>query len=116
MYNHSRRIEVVINKNNETDCTLPNVISVLIFHKQAKLRSHALKHFCDTTQSGNWKKVLKLKGRQADIINSSINNLKNLGCPFFVIGSYNPPCILDKNRNCRLFNQCGNYVNDLEKL
>lgn len=74
-------------------------IYLIIFYKQAKLRSHMVKHLFDTYQWdecwGNYLNSLR------NSMIGAVNRLKDIGCPYYRSNFDNPPC-----QGCRLFDRC----------
>ncbi|MBU2490738.1 MAG: hypothetical protein KKA60_15225 [Proteobacteria bacterium] len=84
---------------------------VVLFRKQEKLRSHAVKHFTNLTETDTtWK---ALGGEVHTMVTQAIRELQDLGCPYFSQGLATPPCQGSTSR-CRLFLSCGRIVAKME--
>ncbi len=87
-------------------------LKVVLFRKPEKLRSHAVKHFTNLTETDtSWK---AMGGDFHAMVTRAIHELQDLGCPYFSQGTATPPCQGAAAR-CRLFHPCGRIVGEMEK-
>jgi len=69
---------------------------VLCFLQEHKLRAHAVGHYANCLEASSWKRV---GGYDAEMIRSSIDSLRDLECPFFLLNQEHlPPCGASKYR------------------
>lgn len=86
-------------------------LRTIFFLDDAKLRSHAVKHFLSLAEQEEWQ---KFRSAPTDISTRCIDGLRELGCPYIAASAINPPCWAG-NARCRLFGACGEFVAPLEK-
>jgi len=95
-----------------TDWAERDSISVIIFLKDWKLRSHAIKHFTNMMELDEYSKITRYNIE--DIV-ARVDSLREIGCPFFRYNAYMPPC----RRNgqlCHLWDKCTKFTERIEKL
>ena len=111
---HSRYREILLNNSIGPDCTKAgdNALKIVLFHRDEKLRSHAVKHFTNTSEMEEiWKKVFSLN---ISVVLKSISDLQDIGCPYFSRGFSSPPCIKKGGIKCSLFEKCSEFTSDIE--
>ena len=86
-------------------------LKIILFKRDEKLRSHALKHFANLAESG----AVRDGNVELDqsLVVKCIAGLKELGCPYYVLGTQFPLCERGRGQ-CRLFNPCSKIVEKLE--
>ena len=90
-------------------------LRVLLFLDDAKFRSHSVNHLADMLENAVWRQILPTVDMAAIV--RSIDNLRDLGCPFFEWSSRpsRPPCRLHEHY-CRLFHNCTDLIQPVEQL
>ncbi|MBW1989392.1 MAG: hypothetical protein JRI97_07585, partial [Deltaproteobacteria bacterium] len=88
-----------------------NTLKVILFRKEEKLRSHAVKHFTNLAESDTTFKVLSREDQAR--VTRAIGDLQDLGCPYFTQGLATPPCEGVEKR-CPMFLACGRILRGLE--
>ena len=86
-------------------------LKIILYIKDKKLRSHAIKHFTDTNEFPAWNKLSNISRQNARQIVTYCNYIKTIGCPYLRT-SYDksdPPC-----ERCTLYKQCSKYANFIE--
>ncbi len=110
--NHPRRYQFhfqpcdVISPDEPEDRT-----DVILFFRDNKLRSHAVGHFVHTEEMKYW-------GKKSDVtpemIFSSVDQLRELGCPFFTLNSSHLPPCQSSGYLCSLEQKCRVIVQPIE--
>ncbi len=86
-------------------------LKIILFKRDEKLRSHALKHFANLAESEP--SSLAMGGADLAMVIDCIARLKKLECPYYVLGTQFPPCERGRGQ-CRHFYPCGEITSDLE--
>lgn len=84
-----------------------DTVAVVFFHRDDKLRSHALKHLGNQMEFEVLRKYCALNS--AELL-STIDSVRELGCPWFTEGRDSPPCAA-----CRLYSRCTDVAHVLEQ-
>jgi len=85
-------------------------LKVVLFYRDENLRSHAVGHFANMEEIHEWKRWQDI---DLNAVTKSIDSLREIGCPFFVINAHRPPCRAGEKR-CSLFQRCSPVVSYLE--
>lgn len=88
-------------------------LKVIMFNKNERLRSHAVKHLMNATERDDWEAILGFS--ISELVLKSHSMLKDLGCPFFTLETYTPPCERGKSM-CRTYEKCEVMIEKLETI
>ncbi|MFP4474336.1 MAG: hypothetical protein ACLFOY_02185 [Desulfatibacillaceae bacterium] len=86
-------------------------LRIVLFWKDEKLRSHAVKHVTNFSETANAGAQTSLNESEITIC---VSRLQELGCPYFVEHAFEPPCEGPAGR-CGLYESCTPHVRDLEQ-
>lgn len=86
------------------------ILDVIIFFWDTQLRSHAVYHLANFTEISDWKKVSRI---DLPAITKNIDQIKDIGCPYFADNAPRPPCY-GKAGYCRKWKQCTSYAAQIE--
>ncbi len=110
---HHRRISVPLGRPDPSDPLREETFELVLFYKDEKLRSHAVKHLTNLRESETTWKILSPDER--GIVTGAILKLQELGCPYFSAAASVPPCEYGVS-SCRLYPACSRITGDLEAV
>ena len=88
-------------------CAAEGHLAIVLFARDAELRSHAVKHLLNLEEfDATWKNLLTV---DASAIAECISGLQKLGCPGLALGLSRPPCA-----GCGRFPSCTRVVEAIE--
>lgn len=110
---HRRRIIVPLGSSDPRDPLREETFELILFYKDEKLKSHAVKHLTNLGESETAWKSLSFEERA--IVTDTIRRLQDLGCPHFSVPTSVPPCEYGVS-SCRFYPRCGEITAELEQV
>ena len=108
---HPRYREIAVERCHP-DCPQPgeNVLNIIVFKKDEKLRHHAVKHLANTLEMDAYKNtVISLPHHR---ITQQVDNLRDMGCPICSAESIVSANVCTR-RVCSCFEACGEVIASL---
>ena len=110
---HRRRLSVPLVPGDNARPDTAEKIEIILFYKDEKLKSHAVKHLTNMGESETtWK---GLSSDERAVITRTIGQLQDLGCPHFLIPTTVPPCEYGVS-SCRHYPRCAEVTAELEEI
>lgn len=110
---HRRRLSVPLGRGDEYRDQTEEKIEIILFYKDEKLKSHAVKHLTNLGElETTWK---SLSAEDRGVITRTIGRLQDLGCPHFLVPTAVPPCEYGVS-SCRHYPRCAGVTADLEEI
>jgi len=110
---HRRRLSVPLCQGGEDCAQTKETIDIILFYKDEKLKSHAVKHLTNLGElETTWK---SLSAEDRGVITRTIGRLQDLGCPHFLVPTSVPPCEYGVS-SCRHYPRCAGVTADLEEI